>query len=98
MRARFRVASAPLPVFDAGGAIDDAGVISCPTCHDPHQWSAKAAMEGPGRNTEGDARSSFLRVANSEQFLCADCHGQDALFRYKYFHGKTSRKAYPLYR
>ena len=98
VRARFRVASAPLPVFDAGGAVDDAGVISCPTCHNPHQWSAKAAVEGPGRNTEGDARSSFLRVANSEQFLCADCHGQDALFRYKYFHGKTSRKAYPLYR
>lgn len=98
IRARFRVASAPLPVFDTKGSADDAGVISCATCHNPHQWSPRAPVEGPGRNTEGDTRSSFLRVANSGQFLCADCHGQDALFRYKYFHGQSSRKAYPLYR
>lgn len=68
------------------------GVITCASCHNPHQWSAAKPAEGPGKNCEGDVRSSFLRVSNSESFLCADCHGRDALFRYKYFHGKSTHK------
>ena len=87
-----------IPVFAKDGTKADAGFISCPSCHNPHQWDPRRAIAGPGKNVEGDALNSFLRNTSSEHILCGDCHGQDALFRYKYFHAKTSRMAYPLFR
>jgi len=85
------------PVFDEAGKVVRSGVISCPTCHNPHQWRPEEAAEGTGENLEGDARSSFLR--NKSDFsLCTNCHGMDALFRYKYFHGESSRQPHRLYR
>ncbi len=85
------------PVFTPEGARSGSGIITCPTCHNVHQWSPLKAEEGEGRNVEGDARSSFLRNT-SDFMLCSDCHGLDALFRYKYFHGETSRRKHMLYR
>lgn len=85
------------PVFDKNGEKARTGVISCPTCHNPHQWRPEKAEEGPGKNKEGDVRSSFLRN-KSEFSLCTNCHGMDALFRYKYFHGESSRESHPRYR
>lgn len=87
-----------IPVFDKSGKHAHSGVISCPSCHNPHQWDPRKPVAGTGINKEGDALTSFLRNSNSEFIVCADCHGKDALFRYKYFHGKTSRKDHPLYR
>lgn len=78
------------PVFTKDGQKAGAGAITCPTCHNPHQWSARKAEEGPGKNTEGNALSSFLRNT-SESAICTNCHGLDALFRYKFFHAETSR-------
>lgn len=96
-RARFKArAGTGMPVYQDGKP-DSSGAVSCATCHEPHQWSALKSAEGPGKNLEGDTGSSFLRLASSEDFVCADCHGPDALFRYKYFHGKSSHKDYPLY-
>ena len=86
------------PVFAKDGERAHAGFLSCPSCHNPHQWDPRKAVAGPGKNVEGDALTSFLRNADSEHIVCGDCHGQDGLFRYKYFHAKTSRKPYPLYR
>lgn len=85
------------PVYDPEGGVVNSGVISCPTCHNPHQWKADTAQEGPGRNVEGNALTSFLRNKSSFN-LCTNCHGLDALFRYKYFHGDTSRVPHGLYR
>jgi len=85
------------PVFNGEGEAVRTGMISCPTCHNPHQWSAKQAEQGTGVNREGDARNSFLRN-RSGTAVCKNCHGMDALFRYKYFHGKPSRDKHPLYR
>ncbi|MHB0986522.1 MAG: cytochrome c3 family protein [Sulfuricella sp.] len=84
-------------VFTKDGRKSNAGIITCPTCHNPHQWSVGKEEEGPGKNTEGDSRSSFLRN-HSEFALCANCHGMDSLFRYKYFHDEASRLNYRLYR
>lgn len=85
------------PIYTPDGVLGSAGIITCPTCHNVHQWSPSKAEEGEGRNVEGDARSSFLRNT-SDSMLCANCHGLDALFRYKYYHGETSRKKHMLYR
>lgn len=98
VRKRYDPRSAGLPVFDAGGRDSGRGAVTCPTCHDPHRWQPGTAAEGAGENAEGDVRSSFLRTRDSAHFVCADCHGGDALFRYKYFHGRTSRAKYPLFR
>ena len=85
------------PVYDAEGNVANSGVISCPTCHNPHQWQPEVEQEGPGRNVEGNALNSFLR--NKSNFnLCTNCHGMDALYRYKYFHGEGSRQPHQLFR
>ncbi len=86
------------PVFDANGKPVQAGLITCPTCHNPHQWDPAKAEQGTGRNREGDAMTSFLRHKNTAYFLCSDCHGEDSLFRYKYFHWKESRTRHHLYK
>jgi predicted CXXCH cytochrome family protein len=86
------------PVFAQDGHRARTGFLSCPSCHNPHQWDPRKAVAGPGKNVEGDALTSFLRNADSEHILCSDCHGRDGLFRYKYFHAKTSHQPYPLYR
>lgn len=86
------------PVFAKDGERARTGFISCPTCHNPHQWDPRKAVAGSGKNVEGDALTSFLRNADSGHILCGDCHGKDGLFRYKYFHGKSSHQPYPLYR
>ena len=85
------------PLFDKNGRSAQTGVISCPTCHNPHRWSPVIMEYGAGENLEGSSRNSFLRN-RSKLALCANCHGMDALFRYKYFHGKSSRKKHQLYR
>lgn len=79
--------STPLPVFSNDGTESVTGYITCPTCHNVHKWQADRAEAGPGKNVEGDVFSSFLRLESTEGMLCADCHGPDSLFRYKYFHG-----------
>lgn len=84
--------SAGIEVFSVSGRRAPTGHIACPSCHDAHRWRADGTGEGSGGNEEGDVYSSFLRLSTTEGFLCADCHGPDALFRYKYFHG-TGRNA-----
>lgn len=86
-----------IEVFDSKGKHARVGIISCPSCHNPHKWNPRTDKKGSGKNIEGNALTSFLRNYNSEYIVCADCHGKDAIFRYKYFHGTTSRKDYPLY-
>ncbi len=99
IRARFNPKGAHgIRVYGPDGLPAKTGVITCLSCHNPHQWSAKSEKEGTGKNTEGDVRSSFLRVSDTESILCADCHGLDGLFRYKYFHGKSAHSDYPLFR
>jgi len=86
-----------IPVFDKNGIPQHSGKISCPSCHNPHQWDPSVKKPGDGKKKEGNVMNSFLRNSNSAYIVCADCHGRDGLFRYKYFHGDTSRKKYPLY-
>ncbi len=76
-----------IPMFSNDGRRSDIGYISCPTCHNAHQWRARKPGAGNGKNEEGDVLSSFLRLKTTEGFICADCHGLDSIFRYKYFHG-----------
>ena len=73
----------------------DFGRIACATCHEPHIWKpadkplpgAKIVLSANHENLEGTQRDSFLRhkggVAGT---FCIDCHGQEGLVKYLYFH------------
>ncbi|MFV1982531.1 MAG: cytochrome c3 family protein, partial [Thiohalomonadales bacterium] len=88
---------AGMPVFNTKGTRSNVGTITCPSCHNPHLWSAKKRTKGPGRNLEGDSSSSFLTLKSVANNVCSDCHGLDALFRYKYFHSKSAREKHTLF-
>jgi len=71
-----------LPLFDQNGKISENGMLSCPTCHDPHRWDPLKVSDRAHYQTEGDARNSFLRLENSPgSRLCADCHANQALVK-----------------
>ena len=73
------------------------GAIACITCHEPHTWKP---LKQPSvkkytvldyqkqENIEGDIVSSFLRHKGVAGTFCVDCHGIEALPKYKYFHHK----------
>ncbi len=66
------------------------GDISCASCHDVHRWDPKVKGPGAGKNIEGRTTSSFLRM-QTYGLMCIDCHGLDALFRFKYYHNSKQR-------
>ena len=79
------------PLFDkTTGQLITVGNLSCPSCHNAHQWSSGSPSEGTGVKTEGSADNSFLRV-QSRNLPCMDCHGPDGLFKYLYFHDPAQR-------
>ncbi len=79
------------PLYNADGRKADAGIITCPTCHDPHNWAPGKHRYGPGINEEGNSRNSFLRFKSGKN-VCRNCHGLDSLSRYKYYHSTTMRE------
>jgi len=82
------------PIFTEGGPSQTVGHIDCFTCHDPHTWSYKAELQKPGRgNEEGNDLTSFLRNP-SQLTLCTDCHGENTLWKYNYYHDPVKRKRY----
>ncbi|MBI4843241.1 MAG: cytochrome c3 family protein [Nitrospirae bacterium] len=79
------------PLFDEKtGNYVNVGNISCPTCHNAHQWSPVLKEKGMNKNNEGDVTNSFLRNVSYNN-ICIDCHGFDAIFRYKYYHDPDDR-------
>jgi predicted CXXCH cytochrome family protein len=79
------------PIFDKfSGHETNVGNISCPTCHDAHRWSPLTEQKGNNKNMEGNTTNSFLRNVSYNN-ICIDCHGFDALFRYKYYHDPDER-------
>ncbi|WP_456473377.1 cytochrome c3 family protein [Desulfolithobacter sp.] len=66
------------------------GDIACASCHEVHQWDPRYDRIGAGVNVEGRATNSFLRK-QTYSIMCIDCHGLDALFRFKYYHNSKQR-------
>jgi predicted CXXCH cytochrome family protein len=81
-----------IPLFHrTTGEPVSAGEISCPSCHNVHQWNPESKSKGEGVNSEGNATTSFLR-SRSSILKCKDCHGVDALFKFKFYHDPSKRK------
>ncbi len=79
------------PFFTPNGKKNNLGNIVCSTCHNPHQWDGDLNKKGNNEVLEGNVTNSFLR-AGLPDILCASCHGQESLFKFKYFHSPLSRK------
>lgn len=89
-----------MPLLNAKERVDEFGQIACKTCHEPHFWSAKIRQNalqskpksilslGQTDNVEGTPLNSFLRTEGVKSTFCVDCHGMNALPKFKYFHDK----------
>ncbi|MDH5517524.1 MAG: hypothetical protein OEY36_06855 [Gammaproteobacteria bacterium] len=93
---------ADIRVFDEDGRQNNFGAITCASCHNPHQWQAlhkdvnTKNKERPEKiKAEGNVMTSFLRNNDSQNIVCADCHGADGLYRYKYFHSDSTHVKKP---
>jgi len=75
-------------IFDKDGKEVNVGNLSCPSCHNVHQWNPenRVAKDDP----EGKLTGKFLRTL-SHKMVCMDCHGLDALIKYEYFHDPDKR-------
>ena len=57
--------------------------IHCTTCHDNHRWTTLPPDEVRGlTSTEV---TSFLKK-DIAQTICANCHGIESLYKYRYYH------------
>jgi len=75
-------------IFDKNGKEVNVGNLSCPSCHNAHQWSPKE--EGIKGESERKLFGKFLRT-ESYNMVCMDCHGLDAIIKYEYFHNPVIR-------
>ncbi|UCD00221.1 MAG: cytochrome c3 family protein [Phycisphaerales bacterium] len=82
-----------MPTLDQAGEPSDTGAISCLTCHEPHIAPPSPEQDGRSAQHRPDRRSRFLRP-ETNQGLCADCHGVETLWRFLYYH-KEQRNPYP---
>ncbi|MGA1868970.1 MAG: cytochrome c3 family protein [bacterium] len=83
------------PLYDKLGNISPVGFVTCPTCHNAHQWDPinKVYSTDKKTNIEGDPTNSFLRNKGAAFSICLDCHGFDALLKYKGYHTSKEWKS-----
>lgn len=80
------------PLFHAvTGELVARGNLSCPSCHNVHQWNSATAAPGEGTNEEGTLSNSFLRPRTSFE-LCTECHKKDAQLKFEQFHNNSMRR------
>lgn len=79
------------PLFNHAGKEVSVGDLSCSSCHSFFAWDPDKDEKGPQINAEGDASNSFLRTS-LDQTVCSDCHGEEAIWRYTYFHSVPKRE------
>ena len=90
----YRRKSGFTPIFDEDGREKTVGDISCPSCHNVHQWgpfvNERKEAKNPEKTGRGRTKYKFLRNMSYDT-VCADCHGREGLFRYLYFHDPDKR-------
>ena len=65
-----------------GSEVERGGAIACETCHDAH-------IHG---------KTYFLRNRTVAGSTCVDCHGDEALIRYMWYHTDKVRQPHPSYK
>ncbi|MCG6918831.1 MAG: cytochrome c3 family protein [Deltaproteobacteria bacterium] len=79
-------------LFGPDGKEKNVGNLSCPSCHNAHQWGIPAENGATGNKLQGTSTKSFrfLRTM-SYNAVCRDCHGPEGFYRYLYFHDPVKR-------
>jgi len=81
------------PIFDKNGQETHVGEISCPSCHNAHQWSPLLQESAVPQTQKDNGMDKFRFLRNmSKDIVCINCHGRQALYRYLYFHSPDKRK------
>ena len=80
------------PIFGPDGRERNSGNLSCPSCHNAHQWGIPVENAATGDKQKGKPIKSFrfLRTM-SYNAVCRDCHGPEGFYRYLYFHDPEKR-------
>jgi predicted CXXCH cytochrome family protein len=80
------------PIFGPDGKERISGNLSCPSCHNAHQWGIPVENGATGNKLKGNFAKSFrfLRTM-SYNAVCRDCHGVEGFYRYLYFHDPKKR-------
>lgn len=73
------------PLFLPNGQESADGNITCPTCHDVHQWNPKNPDIKYSYAKQSNLSNSFLRADTAQRF-CSDCHAYDSLYKFALFH------------
>jgi len=72
-----------MPLFGGDGRAErPLGRVDCTSCHDPHVAHPADAAEHA---------TDFLR-GSSRHAVCADCHSEAALWKYRYYHHPEKRE------
>ena len=81
------------PIFDQNGQETNVGEISCPSCHNAHQWSPLFEETAVPQTQKDNGMEKFHFLRNmSKDLVCINCHGRQTLYRYLYFHSPDKRK------
>jgi predicted CXXCH cytochrome family protein len=80
------------PIFGPDGEERNSGNLSCPSCHNAHQWGIPVENGATGNKAKGNFTKSFrfLRTM-SYNSVCRECHGPEGFYRYLYFHDPEKR-------
>lgn len=71
------------PLFAVEGrSLEPLGRVDCTSCHNPHVAHPTGATEHA---------TDFLRDSSRGK-VCADCHGESALWKYRYYHNPEKRE------
>ena len=91
------IQSKGIPIYHGStGETAEKGNLSCPSCHNVHQWNSEIFSKGAGENIEGNLTNSFLRPrVLFEQ--CKECHPEDAQQKFNDFHNAEKRNFRPFY-
>ena len=91
------IQSKGIPIYHGStGETAEKGNLSCPSCHNVHQWDSEIFSKGAGENIEGNLTNSFLRPrVLFEQ--CKECHPEDAQQKFNDFHNAEKRNFRPFY-
>jgi len=80
------------PLFGPDGKERRSGNLSCPSCHNAHQWGIPLENGTTGKKPKTTFAKSFrfLRPM-SYNAVCRECHGPEGFYRYLYFHDPARR-------
>lgn len=83
-----------LPLFDAAGHVSPDGQITCRTCHLSHGRLDLLQQAAESKTvSEQDRRAMKLNLrAFVSPNICTQCHGQEARFRFLFFHKPDRRE------